>query len=72
MLLLERPLVRAKDARFGNAVHSALPRDVIVEDGPAVRRGLRLSKNHTLAPVSGKIGTGAMLWKNGKKTRDEM
>ena len=31
-----------------------------------------LSKNYPRAPVSGKIGTGVLLWKNGRKTHVEM
>lgn len=33
---------------------------------------LSLSKNYPRAPVSGKIGTGVLLWKNGRKTHVEM
>ena len=31
-----------------------------------------MSKNYPRAPVSGKIGTGVLLWKNGRKTHVEM
>ena len=46
--------------------------DRINEKAPSDEGAFSLSKNYPRAPVSGKIGTGVLLWKNGRKTHVEM